>query len=220
MHVTDGPSLRVEQLPRNIIYIDAPHRARVSSFRFFHQRYVTAVRPAVLFPGDRPDPGPARSGPVRAPLRHDLGGYIAARRALLLRVLRAKPGEHSFAEEAKVANYRVASREGGLMRSPMTGHIRPPFCSCRWTMARRRFHVGVKEHRPLRKSHYRRARLRLSSPRLHPALRPEPISLFPPLSFYRILLGSFLFLTGTSSFFSHGSYSTGSREIRGEIGSR
>lgn len=53
---------------------------------------------------------------------------------LLLRVLRAKPGEHSFAEEAKVANYRVASREGGLMRSPMTGHIRPPFCSCRWTM--------------------------------------------------------------------------------------
>lgn len=53
---------------------------------------------------------------------------------LLLRVLPAKPGEHSFAEEAKVANYRVAIREGGLMRSPMTGHIRPSFCSCRWTM--------------------------------------------------------------------------------------
>jgi len=48
------------------------------------------------------------------------------------RVLCAKPGEHSFAEEAKVANYREASREGGLMRrSPMTDHIRsPPFCFC------------------------------------------------------------------------------------------
>ncbi|KAL2733351.1 hypothetical protein V1477_014319 [Vespula maculifrons] len=44
-------------------------------------------------------------------------------------VLRAKPGEHSFAEEAKVANYREASREGGLMRSTMTGHIQSPFCS-------------------------------------------------------------------------------------------
>jgi len=51
-----------------------------------------------------------------------------------LRVLRAKPGEHSFAEEAKVANYRVASREGDLMRSPMTGHIRTSFCFCQWTM--------------------------------------------------------------------------------------
>lgn len=82
---------------------------------------------------------PTLRDPVR-PSRHDRV-YIAARRALLLRVLRAKPGEHSFAEEAKVANYRVASREGGLMRSPMTGHIRGPLFApaggrCRATIPR------------------------------------------------------------------------------------
>lgn len=175
---------------------------------------------AVLFLGDRPvrlRRDPVRSGPCGT-----IGVYIAARRALLLRVLRAKPGEHSFAEEAKVANYRVASREGGLMRSPMTGHIRGPLFAPRLVDdVGRRFHVGVKEHRPLRKSHYRDAFVsRLSSLRFHLALRPEPVSFFPPFSFHRILHGSFLLLTGISSFFSHGSYSTGPREIRREIGSR
>jgi len=76
---------------------------RSMSFRFF--RRVTS----------RPSPPPTSSSPASS-----------------ARVLCAKPGEHSFAEEAKVANYREASREGGLMRrSPMTDHIRsPPFCFC------------------------------------------------------------------------------------------
>lgn len=63
---------------------------------------------------------PAGGDPVRASALPALARFFFC-------VLRAKPGEHSFAEEAKVANYRETSREGGLMRrSPMTGHIRSP----------------------------------------------------------------------------------------------
>lgn len=197
MHVTDEPSPRVEQLPRNIIYIDAPHCARVSSFRFFHQHYVTAV-PPFSFPAT--DPVRlylVRFGPVQSacPCCKERG--CIARRALLLHVLRAKPGEHSFAEEAKVANYRVASREGGLMQSPMTGHIQFPFLLLPVDDARRRFHVGVKEHRPLRKSHYQRVRLRLSSPHFHPVF--SVLKLSPSL-----LLSASTGSSSASFFFSSG----------------
>jgi len=115
------------------LLMHCPHCARVSSFRFFHQHYVTAVRP-FSFEATDPECDSTRFGPVQSACPCCKNRGCIVRRALLLHVLRAKPGEHSFAEEAKVANYRVASREGGLMRSPMTGHIQSSFCSYLWTM--------------------------------------------------------------------------------------
>lgn len=108
------PSPRAEQLPRDIIYIDVPAACRSRSVIPFLRRVTS--RP---FPGrERQRETAVSRDPRSDPVRF----------AVLLRVLRAKPGvEHSFAEEAKVeANYRAASREGGLMRSSMTGHIRCP----------------------------------------------------------------------------------------------
>lgn len=76
---------RVEQLPRNIIYIDAPHRARVSSFHFFHRsvmsRLGTAAAGPFPFPASSSDSlrDPVRFGPVWSarPCR-TIGGYVAA----------------------------------------------------------------------------------------------------------------------------------------------
>lgn len=176
-----SPSPRVEQLPA-ILFIS---RSRIP---FLPSRYVTAVGTIrSRFPG-RPV---SRLDAIRSgPRWWRKGRFFCASFAQNL-------GEHSFAEEAKVeANYREASREGGLMRSPMTGHICSPSPAPFLLPRRWRFHVGVKEHRPLRKFYHRYARL-----------RPSPLPSSP--SFLSISLlsdspGSFLLSIGTSSFFSHG----------------
>lgn len=154
------PSPRAEQLPA-ILFISMSRgiafRHSVSS----PSRYVTAV--LVSRPERDRCLSTIRSGPPR--------GSSA-------RPSRKTWGEHSFAEEAKVeANYRVASREGGLMRSSMTGHIRcpplPPFLLLPLTMS------GVKEHRPLRKFYHRYVRLSVS---LSLSLR-SPVSIRSPRAF-------------------------------------
>lgn len=202
---------------RAILFILMPRIAGVSSFRFFHQRYVTAVRP-FSFPATDPvrlhaiRSGSVRSDPralaatIESVLRHGGRFFCASFAQNLVSIPSRKRGE----------GRQLSSGEPRrrLNAIPYDGSYSAPFLPLPLDDAERRFHIGVKEHRPLRKSHYRRVRLRLSSP-------PFPL---PPIFFLSFLLspstGAFLLLTGISSFFSHGSYSTGTswdprREIQG-----
>lgn len=201
------PSPRAEQLSA-ILFISMSRiafRHSVSSVALCHGR---GTGRRSRFPARPVSLGTTRSDPVRSARRG--GRFFCASFAQNL-------GEHSFAEEAKVeANYRVASREGGLMLAiPYDGSysVPPsPLFAPAVDDVGRRLHVGVKEYRPLRKFYHRYVRLcLLLSLCLLVSIRcPRAFVLKLSLSlFYRILLGSLLLSIGASSFFSHGSVQYG-----------